>query len=114
MNMKQLKLTFLFAAFCLTLTLGGQTYRHISGWSQEINDRIEDYLNSTLTMNVRKVAVFDSDGTTFGQVPHYLADEALYRYADVVLKERKDKELTLSVPESSDPRLQIENRKPAK
>lgn len=29
-------------------------------------------------------------------------------------KERKDKELTLSVPESSDPKLQIENRKPAK
>lgn len=43
-------------------------------------------------MNIRKVAVFDSDGITFGQVPYYLADEALYRYADVVLKERKDKE----------------------
>jgi phosphoserine phosphatase len=43
-------------------------------------------------MTDRKVAVFDCDGTTFGQVPYYLADEALYRYADLVLKERKDKE----------------------
>ncbi len=43
-------------------------------------------------MSSRKVAVFDSDGTTFGQVPYYLADEALYRYADAVLRERKDKE----------------------
>jgi len=91
-NMKRLTLAFLAAAFCATLTLNAQTYRHISGWSQEINDRIEAFLNSTVTMNIRKVAVFDSDGTTFGQVPYYLADEALYRYADVVLKERKDRE----------------------
>ncbi|MRR21108.1 haloacid dehalogenase-like hydrolase, partial [bacterium] len=90
--MKRQTLTLIIAAFCLSLTLSGQTYRHISGWPQETNDRIEDFLNSTITMNVRKVAVFDSDGTTFGQVPYYLADEALYRYADVVLKERKDKE----------------------
>ena len=91
-NMKRLTLAFLAAAFCATLTLNAQTYRHISGWSQEINDRIEAFLNTTVTMNIRKVAVFDSDGTTFGQVPYYLADEALYRYADVVLKERKDRE----------------------
>ena len=91
-KMKRLTLTLLAAAFCATLTLNAQTYRHISGWSQEINDRIEAFLNTTVTMNIRKVAVFDSDGTTFGQVPYYLADEALYRYADVVLKERKDRE----------------------
>jgi hypothetical protein len=54
------------------------------------------FLNTTVTMNIRKVAVFDSDGTTFGQVPYYLADEALYRYADVVLKERKDREAKTS------------------
>jgi phosphoserine phosphatase len=90
--MKRLILTFLTAVFSLTISLNAQTYRNISGWSDEINNRIEDFLNSTITMNTRKVAVFDSDGTTFGQVPHYLADEALYRYADMVLKERKDKE----------------------
>lgn len=43
-------------------------------------------------MKERKVSVFDCDGTTFGQVPHYLADEALYQYADEVLKKRNDKE----------------------
>lgn len=90
--MKRLILSVLAAAICATITLNAQTYRHISGWSQEINDRIEAFLNTTVTMNIRKVAVFDSDGTTFGQVPYYLADEALYRYADVVLKERKDRE----------------------
>jgi phosphoserine phosphatase len=91
-NMKRLITTLLTVLFCATLTISAQTYRHISGWSQEINDRIEAFLNSTITMNIRKVAVFDSDGTTFGQVPYYLADESLYRYADVVLKERKDRE----------------------
>lgn len=90
--MKRLIVTVLVSAFCLNLTVNAQTYRHISGWSQDVNDQIEGFLNSTITMNIRKVAVFDSDGTTFGQVPYYLADEALYRYADEVLKERKDRE----------------------
>ncbi len=90
--MKRLIVTVLASAFCLNLTVNAQTYRHISGWSQDVNDQIEGFLNSTITMNIRKVAVFDSDGTTFGQVPYYLADEALYRYADEVLKERKDRE----------------------
>ncbi len=72
--------------------LQAQTYRTVRGWADEVNTKIESFLNSTLTMNERKVAVFDCDGTTFGQVPHYLADEALYRYADQVLKKRNDKE----------------------
>lgn len=90
--MKRLLTTILISAFCLQAALEAQTYRHIYGWSQDINDRIEGFLNGTIPMTVRKVAVFDCDGTTFGQVPYYLADEALYRYADLVLKERKDKE----------------------
>ncbi|MBE0677481.1 MAG: haloacid dehalogenase-like hydrolase [Bacteroidales bacterium] len=90
--MKRLLSTILITAFCLSATLSGQTYRHIYGWSQEINDRIEGFLNGTIPMTERKVAVFDCDGTTFGQVPYYLADEALYRYADLVLKERNDRE----------------------
>lgn len=89
--MKRLTITTLLTALLLSASLDAQTYRHISGWSQEINDRIESFLNSTITMDTRKVAVFDSDGTTFGQVPYYLADEALYRYADEVLKGRNDK-----------------------
>jgi phosphoserine phosphatase len=90
--MKRLISIILLTSLGLLTALNAQTYRHISGWSQEINDQIESFLNTTVTMNIRKVAVFDSDGTTFGQVPHYLADEALYRYADNVLKEKKDRE----------------------
>lgn len=73
-------------------SLYAQTYRPIYGWSDDINARLEGFLNSTLIMQERKVAVFDCDGTTFGQVPHYLADEALYQYADEVLRKRNDKE----------------------
>jgi phosphoserine phosphatase len=90
--MKRYLAALIIPFLCLTAAVNAQTYRHISGWSQEINDRIESFLNSTISMNVRKVAVFDSDGTTFGQVPHYLADEALYRYANEVLKKRNDRE----------------------
>ena len=90
--MKRIITTVLISVFCLHTALEAQTYRHIHGWSQEINDRIEGFLNGTIPMTERKVAVFDCDGTTFGQVPYYLADEALYRYADLVLKERKDRE----------------------
>lgn len=68
-----------------------QVYRPVYGWSEDINKRIETFLNTTLTMNIRKVAVFDGDGTVFGQVPHYLADEALYRYADKYYKGKNDK-----------------------
>jgi phosphoserine phosphatase len=67
-----------------------QTYRRISGWSDEINNRIENFLNTTITMKIRKVAVLDGDGTVIGQVPYYLADEALYRYADMHYKGKKD------------------------
>lgn len=65
-------------------------YQPVQGWSDEINDRIENFLDSTKSHPGRKVAVFDCDGTVFGQVPYYLADEALYQYADEVLKNRTD------------------------
>ena len=73
------------------VTLTAQTYRSIKGWSAETNDKIESFLNTTLAMTIRKVAVFDCDGTVFGQAPYYLADEALYAYADAVYKGRTDK-----------------------
>ncbi len=90
--MKRITITFLTLLFCWSASIQAQTYRPIKGWSQEINDRLESFLNSTITMNERKVSVFDCDGTTFGQVPYYLADESLYQYADLVLKKRNDKE----------------------
>ena len=82
----------IFALIASNLILmDAQVYRQVKGWSQETNDRIESFLNSTITMTIRKVAVFDCDGTVFGQVPYYLACEALYAYADEVLKGRTDK-----------------------
>ncbi len=90
--MKKITLAILLWILLWNFSVEGQNYRRIIGWEQNINEQIEAYLNSTLTMKVRKVAVFDCDGTTFGQAPYYLADEALYRYADKVLKGRKDKE----------------------
>ena len=90
--MRKITLTFLLLGFCLAQVTFAQTFRPIKGWSQEVNERLESFLNTTLTMNERKVSVFDCDGTVFGQVPHYLADEALYQYADEVLKKRNDKQ----------------------
>lgn len=81
----------LFIVFCSLQGLKAQEYRTIKNWSGEINDQLESFLNSTIPMKERKVAVFDCDGTTFGQVPYYLADEALYQYADEVLKKKNDK-----------------------
>jgi len=90
--MKRILLVLFLALSLLGQSIQAQTYRPIHGWSDDINIRLEGFLNSTIIMQERKVAVFDCDGTTFGQVPHYLADEALYQYADEVLKKRNDKE----------------------
>ncbi len=88
-----MKKVLIVIAFVLAgyVCVDAQAYRQIKGWPQETNDRIESFLNSTIIMTTRKVAVFDCDGTVFGQVPHYLADEALYQYADEVYKSRTDK-----------------------
>src|SRR5690554_735208 len=90
--MKRILVILFLTLSLLGQSLQAQTYRPIHGWSDDINTRLEGFLNSTIIMQERKVAVFDCDGTTFGQVPHYLADEALYQYADEVLKKRNDKE----------------------
>lgn len=68
-----------------------QEYREVPGWTDSVNEQLESWLNSTLIIKERKVAVFDMDGTLFGQVPHYLADEALYAYAENHYKNKKDK-----------------------
>lgn len=71
--------------------LSAQTYREIKGWSEEANAQIESFLNATLPVKERKVAVFDCDGTLFGQAPYYLADEALLEYAKENYAGKKDK-----------------------
>jgi phosphoserine phosphatase len=91
MIMKKFFISFALC-FILVAPLSAQFFRTIKNWSVETNDRIESFLNSTITMSTRKVAVFDCDGTVFGQAPHYLADEALYRYADKTYKNRGDKQ----------------------
>ena len=90
--MKRLLFTLSLVISVFVQSVVAQSYRPIHGWSEEINQRLESFLNATRIMQERKVAVFDCDGTTFGQVPHYLADEALYQYADEVLKKRNDRE----------------------
>ena len=88
-NLKSLALLLIF-----TLSVffaDAQTYRYIKGWSKDANDKIESFLNSTITMKERKVAVFDCDGTLFGQAQYYLADEALYMYAKEHYEGKNDK-----------------------
>jgi phosphoserine phosphatase len=53
----------------------------IEGFDDAANRAIADFLARTANHPGRKIAVFDGDGTTFGQVPHYLADECLYQHA---------------------------------
>jgi len=89
--MRKIRLVCILLAVSFSLSLQAQTFRPVKGWSAEVNEKLEGFLNSTIPMKERKVSVFDCDGTTFGQVPFYLADEALYLYADEVLKGRKDK-----------------------
>lgn len=74
-----------------SFTITAQTYRYIKGWSKDANDYIESFLNSTIPMKERKVAVFDCDGTLFGQVPYYLADEALLDHAKKTYAGKTDK-----------------------
>ena len=69
---------------------GAQTYRPVKNWTPEVNNKLESFLNSTIVIKERKVAVFDCDGTLLGQVPYYLADEALYSFAKTNYADKKD------------------------
>jgi phosphoserine phosphatase len=80
---------FLFALLVGAFA-NAQTFRPVSGWSSEVNHKLESFLNSTIVIKERKVAVFDCDGTLLGQVPYYLADEALYSFAKKQYANRKD------------------------
>ena len=72
-------MALVFGLFCAD----AQTYEYkpIKGFQDLTNERLEAFLESTVPMQTRKVAVFDCDGTLFGQAPYYLADEALYEFA---------------------------------
>lgn len=80
-----MKKLFLFiATIAISATgLSAQSYefKPIQGFQDKTNQQLEAFLESTVPMKTRKVAVFDCDGTLFGQAPYYLADEALYEFA---------------------------------
>lgn len=67
-----------FASGC---THGRTAFRPIAGFDEPTNLRLEQFFEQTRAEPGRKVAVFDGDGTVFGQVPHYLADECLFMEA---------------------------------
>jgi len=69
-----------------------QTYewKDIAGFTKDTNEKIHNFLETTVPMNIRKVAVFDCDGTLLGQCPYYLADEALYNYAKTHYQGKND------------------------
>jgi phosphoserine phosphatase len=56
-------------------------FQPVPGFSDATNIALEQFLLKTRDEKGRRVAVFDGDGTTIGQAPHYLADECLYRAA---------------------------------
>ncbi|MBR8720914.1 hypothetical protein IX307_002090 [Bacteroides pyogenes] len=89
--MRAVSLTFVWV-WVASLQLEAQTFRYkpIKGFTEATNAKLEAFMESTVTMNIRKVAVFDCDGTLFGQCPYYLADEALYNYAKVNYEGKTD------------------------
>ncbi|MCE9598794.1 MAG: haloacid dehalogenase-like hydrolase [Spirochaetia bacterium] len=59
-----------------------QNFSEVRGFPPEANNRLREFFQKTAGEPGRKVAVFDGDGTVLGQVPHYLADECMYKYAE--------------------------------
>ena len=53
----------------------------IGGFPASANAVLQAFFQRTADHKGRKVAVFDGDGTVFGQTPHYLADECLFAHA---------------------------------
>lgn len=82
----------LFAILFIALigNISAQEFHKISGWGDSVNNRLESFLEGSRIIKERKVAVFDCDGTLLGQSPYYLADEALYNYAEKTYSEKKD------------------------
>lgn len=78
-----------FFLLCVVTTYS-QSYKQIESWPLETNQKIRSFLNASLIIKERKVAVFDCDGTLLGQAPHYLADEAMYALAKERYANRND------------------------
>ncbi len=89
-NLPYKKLLFFFCVFFTCTFSNAQTFKPIEGWSSEVNNKLESFLNSTIIIKERKVAVFDCDGTLLGQAPYYLADEALYSFAKKYYADKQD------------------------
>jgi phosphoserine phosphatase len=72
------------------------SYKKVELFPQEVNERLEKFFKDNSGHEGRKVAIFDCDGTLFGQVPNYLADESLYGYAAAHPERKPDiiKEMT--------------------
>lgn len=87
---KNFIITVCFITFLGLNELLAQTYRPIINWNQEINDRIESFLEASRVIKERKVAVFDYDGTLMGQVPFYMVDEAIIDYTFNTLVKNDD------------------------
>lgn len=75
-------LSFAFALFTVLIVFAcGPGGGDIPGASPEVERAFQDFLKRTRDYKGRKIAVFDGDGTVFGQAPHYLADECMYEFA---------------------------------
>ncbi|NMB74451.1 MAG: haloacid dehalogenase-like hydrolase [Myxococcales bacterium] len=72
----------------------------IEGFDDAANRTLADFFARTAQHPGRKIAVFDGDGTTLGQVPHYLADECLYLHAQTH-PERKPEVIARMTPLSN-------------
>ena len=75
------RLSIVLALAVALLSCGGASFAPVKGFDDDTNSALKRFLVDTSKDPGRKVAVFDGDGTVFGQVPHYLADECLYRVA---------------------------------
>ncbi len=86
-KINQLSLLFMllfivgFLTSCIEKNSKGDEFVPIAGFSDEVNNQLNDFFKNTKNETGRKIAVFDGDGTVLGQTPHYLADEAMYHYA---------------------------------
>ena len=84
-------------------------FQPIDGFDEATNARLGQFFVETREHAGRKVAVFDGDGTVFGQVPHYLADECLYAHAKAH-PEKRPEVIEAMLPQSNVSHPYVQNR----
>lgn len=97
------QLVSVLAALSMLACAGNRTALRsvaIEGLDDAAQSALADFFARTANHPGRKIAVFDGDGTTFGQVPHYLADECLYLHAQAH-PERKPEVIARMTPLSN-------------